>query len=91
MLLTRKITVHTNATTPVGKDSYFHYGSSFLNDCPDYVKVAEIEVNFDLDIAATVPAQVASITAQIDDARKEFHLKVANLEAARDNLLCLEA
>ena len=91
MLLTRTIAVHTNSASVVSDKSYFHYGSTFLDNSPDFIKVADIEVTFDIDLFAMVPAQVAAITAQIDDARKDFHLKVANLEAARANLLCLEA
>lgn len=91
MKIKKTLCVHADSTNPLSEKSYFAYGQPFLSAHGPFIKVADVEVTFEIDLKTVVAQQVTAITTQIDEERKAFHLKVTALEAARNNLLCLEA
>ena len=91
MQVTKTLTIHTSSKEPLSEKSYFHFGQFYLSNVDGYIQVGTVEVTFEIDLPAVVSEQVNAITKEIDSERTAFHLKVTALEAARNNLLCLEA
>lgn len=90
MKFTRTVQVHIEATQTLTATSTLYYFPEDMSQY-GYTCIGAAQVVFEVTPAAVVNAQVHSITQEINRVQQVSAAKVDDLEAALNNLLCLEA